>query len=140
MDRVGVICCGKRWTKGCPGIGSHVLCFEAIYQKRGPLGTMPEAEIVSFHPCRNCSATSLADTATSIRVEDKAQVIVLASCLFMSQRCPHVEEAVQKISAQGSKVILGSFWDPASPPAPTPTPVGGGHPASAAETPSPTAG
>ncbi|MEW6663313.1 MAG: CGGC domain-containing protein [Bacillota bacterium] len=116
MGRVGILCCGKRWTKGCPGIGSHVLCFEALNQKRGPLGAIPEAEITSFRPCRSCSAVSLVETASRMVAEDKVKVVVLASCLFMNHGCPHVEEAARGISSLGScQVVLGSFWDPTTP-------------------------
>ncbi len=113
MFPIGIIVCQNHWRNGCPGIGSHILCFKAIAEKKGPLGNFPEAAIIAMEPCGGCPGNHASDIARDMASQDGARAIVLPTCLFTSARpCPHVDSMAAAIAATvGVPVLLGSYAD-----------------------------
>ncbi|KKM12822.1 hypothetical protein SY88_01740 [Clostridiales bacterium PH28_bin88] len=113
MPSVGIISCGKHWKNGCPGIGSHVLCFDAISQQHGPLGNLPEATIVSFDYCQACPGDSIPLIAQKMVQQEGVEVVALASCLFMGEPCPYVRETISRIkSSVTCQLLTGTYFEP----------------------------
>jgi len=113
MPNIGIISCRKHWKTGCPGIGSHVLCFDAVSLQRGPLGKIPEASIVSFGCCHGCPGDSIPVIAQKMLQHEGVEVIALASCLFVEETCPYAREAASRIASDMScQVLLGTYSEP----------------------------
>lgn len=111
--KVGIIACGKYWHTGCPGLNSHILCFDALRDKQGPLGGIPEARLVSYRPCPGCPGSGLKETARQMLQEDGVEIIAFGSCCFLLENCATVHQVAAEISAEmGCSVVLGSYLKP----------------------------
>lgn len=110
--KVGIIACGKYWYTGCPGLNSHVLCFDAMRERQGPLGQIPEARLVSYRPCPGCPGDGLLGTARQVLQEDGADIITFGSCCFLLENCDTVYRTAEEIQKLGCQVVLGSYLKP----------------------------
>lgn len=110
---IGIIACRKYWYTGCPGLNSHVLCFDALREKKGPLGEIPGARFVSYRPCPGCPGEGLKETARLMLAEDGVNVIAFGSCCFLLENCAAVGQVAGEITATtGCPVVLGSYLKP----------------------------
>ncbi|KUK12445.1 MAG: hypothetical protein XD51_0658 [Moorella sp. 60_41] len=110
MVRVGIIGCRHYWYRGCPGFHSHILCFQAQGEQKGPLGRLREGRIVSLRPCPGCPGDRMVELAADMLARDYVQVFALASCLFFAGHCPRGEQLGKKIEAAfGLPVLLGTY-------------------------------
>lgn len=108
--RVGIIACRHYWYTGCPGYQSHVLCFQALAEKKGPLGQLQGAQIISLRPCPGCPGDQIPTLAADMIARDKVEVFALASCLFLGGHCSSALAIGQKLEDTFNRpVLLGSY-------------------------------
>jgi len=111
MIRVGIIGCQKFWKIGCPGIYSHVLCFEALNQRQGPLGKIPDAIIADIQPCQGCPGDHRLELARQMLISSQVHRIVFASCMFTNAPCLTAETSARQIETMlHCQVIRGSYY------------------------------
>lgn len=109
MHRLGIICCKKNWLKGCPGLCSHVLCFQALQHKLGPFENMEQIQLVSMVACAGCPGDSLPQLAKAMVLEENIESILLPYCV-LHNRCPGLAQAAKYIKAQlPCQIIFGDF-------------------------------
>ncbi|MGI9951657.1 CGGC domain-containing protein [Moorellaceae bacterium AZ2] len=110
MSRVGIIACRHYWYNGCPGFQSHILCFLAPLERKGPLGQLRKGHIVSMRPCPGCPGDRITDLAADMLERDNIQVFALASCLFLAGHCPVAVQLGKKIETSFRRpVLLGTY-------------------------------
>ncbi|GFN22911.1 CGGC domain-containing protein [Thermanaeromonas sp. C210] len=110
MARVGIIACRHYWYHGCPGFQSHILCFLAQLEQKGPLGRLRKGRIVSLRPCPGCPGDRITELAADMLAQDNVQVFALASCLFLAGHCPEAVQLGKKIEAAfGRPVLMGTY-------------------------------
>lgn len=110
MPRLGIIGCHKNWRKGCPGLCSHVLCFEALKHKLGPFENMEQqTQLVSMVACAGCPGDSLVNIAESMVREEKIEIILFPYCV-LHNHCPGLPQAAQYIKTHlHCQIIYGNF-------------------------------
>lgn len=112
MTKIGIIACQKFWKKGCPGLSSHVLCFEALRHKSGLYQNFEEVMLVNMVSCSGCPGTSLPGIAEQMITQDAADYIVFPSCVLDKGHCPGLEKATRAIENKyPGKVLLGNYHD-----------------------------
>ncbi|MGB9661622.1 MAG: CGGC domain-containing protein [Moorellaceae bacterium] len=104
--RVGIIACRHYWNTGCPGYGSHVLCFQSVAEKKGPLGQFQGAQIITLRPCPGCPGDQLSSLVADMVAKDRIQVIALASCLFLGDHCPAAADICRELEKSFAQPVL----------------------------------
>lgn len=108
--RVGVIACRDNWKNGCPGYETHLLCFLALEEKCGPLGTLDGAQIVALKPCPGCPGEGRLELARQMRREENIDAVVFGSCQFFAQKCATAEKHATLIETELKLPVLrGSY-------------------------------
>jgi predicted metal-binding protein len=107
---MGIIACGKNWRKGCPGLCSHVLCFEALAHKAGPFKQLGEdSELISIVPCTGCPGDSILQIAEQMVTQEKVEIIVFPYCIIYNS-CPGLAEKALEIQKKyNCTVVLGNY-------------------------------
>lgn len=109
MPKVGIIGCKKNWRKGCPGLCSHVLCFEALQHKLGPFENMEQLQLVNMVSCGGCPGDSLTEIAECMVLEENVDLILFPYCVLYNH-CPGLASAAHYIESRlNCQIIYGDY-------------------------------